>query len=44
MLGFFKWFKPGTRMKRWLFVILRRNYFAMLWNSNNNRYEGIINT
>ncbi len=22
MLGFFKWFKPGTRMKRWLFVIL----------------------
>ena len=22
MLGFFKWFKPGTRMKRWMFVIL----------------------
>lgn len=22
MLGFFKWFKSGTRMKRWLFVIL----------------------
>lgn len=22
MLGFFKWFKSGTRMKRWLFLIL----------------------
>ena len=22
MLGFFKWFKSGTRMKRWMFVIL----------------------
>lgn len=22
MLGFFKWFKSGTRMKRWLFIIL----------------------
>lgn len=22
MLGFFKWFKSGTRMKRWLFVII----------------------
>ncbi len=22
MLGFFKWFKSGTRMKRWMFVTL----------------------
>ena len=22
MKGFFKWFKSGTRMKRWMFVIL----------------------
>ncbi len=22
MLGFFKWFKPGTKMKRWMFLIL----------------------
>ena len=22
MLGFFKWFKSGTRMKRWMFVII----------------------
>jgi len=30
MKGFFKWFKSGTKMKRWIFVILAGMIFACL--------------
>lgn len=42
MRGILKWFKSGTRMKRWMFVIIVRHNTSMLWNSYNNRYEGNI--
>ncbi len=44
MRGILKWFKSGTRMKRWMLVIIVRNNTFMLWNSNNYRYERNIST